>query len=135
MALGLDTRVVRRLQARIERVVEDGPWDDWNSCWFNRLYTRVVPSHAVELTAAYLDRSVSTALDRHQPKLANHERLQELAAVIHLCGSGAGDAYAQRGMRLADGQLCGDHEARDYVARVNTARHLFESLRAADAHP
>ena len=125
----------RRYCVRHHRVVEDGPWDDWNSCWFNRLYTRVVPSHAVELTAAYLDRSVSTALDRHQPKLANHERLQELAAVIHLCGSGAGDAYAQRGMRLADGQLCGDHEARDYVARMNTARHLFESLRAADAHP
>ena len=32
-------------------VVEDGPWHDLRSCWFNSVYTRVVPSHAVELTA------------------------------------------------------------------------------------
>ena len=31
-------------------VVEDGPWHDPRSCWFNALYMRVVPSHAVELT-------------------------------------------------------------------------------------
>src|SRR5208282_5008758 len=125
----------RRYCIRRHAVLEDGPWNDWKSCWFNGLYTRVVPSHAVELTAAYLDRSVSTALDRYHARLANHERLQELAAVIHLCGAGAGDAYAQRGMRLVEGQWCGDHEAREYVARVNAARHLFESLRAAGAHP
>ena len=27
-------------------VVEDGPWHDARSCWFNGLYTRVVPGHA-----------------------------------------------------------------------------------------
>jgi len=27
-------------------VVEDGPWHDLRSCWFNSLYFRVVPSHA-----------------------------------------------------------------------------------------
>src|SRR5437868_9082811 len=32
-------------------VVEDGPWDEPRSCWFNSLYMRVVPSHAVELTS------------------------------------------------------------------------------------
>ena len=35
-------------------VVEGGPWHDPRSCWFNALYMRVVPSHAVELTSAYL---------------------------------------------------------------------------------
>ena len=43
------------------RVVEDGPWHDPNSCWFNSLYSRVVPSHAIELTAALLDRRVASA--------------------------------------------------------------------------
>src|SRR5690606_5469457 len=39
-------------------VVEDGPWHDWRSCWFNALYSRVIPSHAIEMTSAYLDRRV-----------------------------------------------------------------------------
>ena len=39
-------------------VVEEGPWYAWRSCWFNELYFRVVPSHAIELTSAYLDRAV-----------------------------------------------------------------------------
>jgi Transglycosylase SLT domain len=121
----------RRYCIRRHAVVEDGPWKDWNSCWFNSLYTRVVPSHAVELTAAYLDRSVASALDRHPSVFATLERKQELAALIHLCGAGAGDAYVRRGMRFTVGQRCGDHDARDYVARVNMARRVFEAFRAA----
>ena len=48
------------------RVVEDGPWHAWRSCWFNALYTRVVPTNAVELTSAYLDMKVTRALVRHR---------------------------------------------------------------------
>jgi hypothetical protein len=113
---------------RRHRVVEEGPWDDWKSCWFNWLYSRVIPSHAVELTAAYLDRSVTVALEHHPTRYATHERKQELAALIHLCGAGSGDAYVRRGMRLAPGQRCGDHDAREYVARVDAARHAFAAL-------
>ena len=43
-------------------VVEDGPWHDPQSCWFNRFYQRVVPSHAIELTAAGLDLRVAQAM-------------------------------------------------------------------------
>ena len=46
-------------------VVEEGPWYAWRSCWFNELYFRVVPSHAIELTSAYLDRTVAATLARH----------------------------------------------------------------------
>ena len=102
----------RRYCIRDHAVAEDGPWDDWKSCWFNRLYTRVIPSHAVELTAAYLDRSVANILARHHLKFATLERKQELAAVIHLCGTGAGDTYVRRGLRLTEGERCGDHDAR-----------------------
>ena len=113
---------------RRHRVVEDGPWDDWKSCWFNWLYTRVIPSHAVELTSAYLDRSVTIALEHYPTRYATHEREQELAALIHLCGAGAGDAYVHRGMHLAPGQRCGDHDARDYLGRVDAARRTFAAL-------
>jgi hypothetical protein len=123
----------RRFCIQHHAVVEDGPWNDWDSCWFNRLYTRVIPSHAVELTAAYLDRSVANALEHNHVKSAPLERQQELAAVIHLCGAGAGDLYVRRGLKLAQGQRCGDHEARDYVARVAAMKRTFAIIeRAAD---
>ncbi len=121
-------REAKRLCIRGHRVVEDGPWNDWNSCWFNWLYMRVIPSHAVELTSAYLDRAVANVLDRHPVKAATLTRKQELAALIHLCGAGAGDLYARRGLRLGEGQRCGDHEARDYIARVNAQKRVFEEL-------
>jgi len=121
-------REARRLCIRRHQVVADGRWNDWNSCWFNWLYTRVIPSHAVELTSAYLDRAVASVLERHPVRGATLARKQELAALIHLCGAGAGDLYARRGLRLAEGQRCGDHEARDYIARVNAQQRIFEDL-------
>ncbi len=118
----------RRFCIHSHAVAEDGPWNDWKSCWFNRLYTRVIPSHAVELTSAYLDRSVASALERHHVKFATLEHKQELAAVIHLCGAGTGDAYVRRGLRLAAGERCGDHDARDYVARVDGMKRVFDTV-------
>jgi len=125
----------RRYCIRDHRVVEDGAWNDWDSCWFNRLYTRVIPSHAVELTAAYLDRAVARALGARRPPHVALERERQLAALIHLCGAGAGEAYVRRGMRLAEGERCGDHAARDYVERVNALTRVFENLAAADSTP
>ncbi len=121
----------RRYCIHHHAVAEDGPWNDWKSCWFNRLYTRVVPSHAVELTAAYLDRTVAGILERNHVKAATLERKQELAAVVHLCGVGAGDAYVRRGLRLEVGERCGDHAASDYVARVRAMKRIFESFEKA----
>lgn len=123
----------RRYCIHDHAVAQDGPWNDWKSCWFNRLYTRVVPSDAVELTAAYLDRSVAGVLQRHHLNFAAPEREHELAALIHLCGAGAGEAYARRGLRLLDGQRCGDHEARDYVARVRGMERIFENIERQSA--
>ncbi|MGH7277462.1 MAG: lytic transglycosylase domain-containing protein, partial [Candidatus Rokuibacteriota bacterium] len=98
-------------------VVEDGPWHDVRSCWFNALYTRVVPGHAVELTAALLDRRVTRTLERRRIVTATLQQKHDLAAVIHLCGARPGDAYARRGFRLTAGQRCGDHDVSDYLAK------------------
>jgi hypothetical protein len=118
----------RRYCIHDHRVVEDGPWHAWRSCWFNTLYTRVVPSHAVELTSAYLDRQVARTLQRHRLTNASLEQSQNLAAVIHLCGPGAGDAYARRGLRLRAGERCGDHDTARYLARVTAMRKVFACL-------
>ncbi len=109
-------------------VVEDGPWHDLRSCWFNALYTRVVPGHAVEMTAARLDRTVARTLERHRIATASLPQRQDLAAVIHLCGSGAGNAYARAKFRLRRGQRCGDHDVRRYLAEVNALKRQFTRL-------
>jgi len=121
----------RRLCIHEHRVVEDGPWHDLHSCWFNSFYIRVLPTHAVELTAAHLDRSVQRALERRRVAGATLKQKQDLAALIHLCGAGAGDVYVRRGFRLAPGQRCGDHDARQYLAQITALRRHFARLAAA----
>ena len=118
----------RRLCIRHHVVVDDGPWNDWQSCWFNSLYARVLPGNAVELTSAYLDRNVTLILERHRKTFEPLQLKQQLAAVIHLCGAGAGDDYARRGFQLGAGQRCGDHEVRAYLARIETMKAVFDRL-------
>jgi hypothetical protein len=118
----------KRYCVRDRAVVEDGPWHDLGSCWFNGLYVRVVPSHAIELTAAYLDRRVAATLARSRIATATLPQKQDLAAVIHLCGAGAGDAYARRGLRATAGQRCGDHDLRHYLARLNAMKRTFARI-------
>ncbi len=124
----------RRLCIRDHKVVEDGPWNDVHSCWFNSLYTRTVPSHAVELTAAYLARQVALIGQRYpqfRPALAQQ---QALATLTHLCGAGAGAAYAARGYRLIPGQRCGDHDAAAYLRSVVGLQGRFAALSQRRGH-
>jgi len=111
-------------------VVEDGPWYDPRSCWFNALYTRVVPGQAVEMTAALLDRTVARTLESNRIATASLQQRQDLATVIHLCGGGVGNTYARGGFRLRGGQRCGDHDVRRYLAHVNALKRLFARLAA-----
>jgi Transglycosylase SLT domain len=122
----------RRYCIRNHVVVEAGPWYDSRSCWFNSLYTRVVPTHAVELTSALLDRGVASTLGRQRIGPAALAQKQDLAAVIHLCGAGPGDGYARRGFRLAPDQRCGDHDVRGYLAQVNAMKRQFVRLAAVE---
>jgi hypothetical protein len=119
----------RRYCIHDHRVVADGPWHDWDSCWFNGLYTRVIPSHAVELAASNLDRRVREILSRKGITRATLRQQQELAIITHLCGAGAGAAHAARGLRLRPGQRCGTHDANAYVARVMGLMRTFAALR------
>jgi hypothetical protein len=77
------------------------------------------------MTAALLDRTVARTLRRNRLSSASLQQRQDLAAVIHLCGAGAGNSYANRGFRLRRGERCGDHDVRRYLARVNTLKRQF----------
>ena len=108
----------RQYCIRHHTVVEDG-------CWFNGLYTRVVPSHAIELTAVFLDSKVAAILARRPNGTANQQQKQELAAIIHLCGAASAKAFARRGFHLIAGERCGDHDVATYVAQVNAMKREF----------
>lgn len=107
-------------------VVEQGPWNNFNSCWFNSLYSRVIPGHAMEMTAALLDRYVTRLVaDRG----ATFEQKQELAAVIHLCGAGAGRNHVLRNFRLTPHQHCGAHDLRTYLLKISALTQQFALLK------
>jgi hypothetical protein len=122
----------KRLCIHDHVVVEEGPWYAWRSCWLNELYFRVLPSHAVEMTSAFLDRAVSEALARHRIAAATPAQKRELAALIHLCGTGWGDRHARRGLVLPPGARCGVHDAAAYLARIEEMKRVFAALAAED---
>ncbi len=68
----------------------------------------------------------------HRIRNATPVQKAELAAVIHLCGAGAGNDYVQRGFKLLTGQRCGDQQASVYVARIDAMQAEFVQLAAKD---
>jgi hypothetical protein len=111
--------------------VDDGAWYDPGSCWFNAFYVRVLPSHAVELTSAFLERRVAQTLARLRIANATLQQKQDLAAVIHLCGAATAEAYARGGFRPASGQRCGEHHLGAYLARLDALKRYFSLLSRA----
>ncbi len=114
------------------KVVEDGAWHNLKSCWFNSLYTRIVPSHAIELTSALLDRRVTQLLGTRRLQKTPLQQKQDLAAIIHLCGAGAGKAYRRRGPKLKPRQRCGDHDVRKYLTRIHSLQKRFKQPEARE---
>ncbi|HTQ76352.1 MAG TPA: hypothetical protein VMI74_18890 [Burkholderiales bacterium] len=112
-------------------VAEDGPWYDLGSCWFNGLYTRVLPSDAIEMTSALLHRRVAAVLARGPHARVALAQKQDLAAVIHLCGPARGEAFAGRGFRPASGERCGPQHLSSYLLQVDELKRRFAALAAS----
>jgi hypothetical protein len=115
----------RRLCIHDHQVAREGAWHDPRACWFNGLYFRTVPGHAIEMTSAMLHQAVVDTLVEQRATRATLEQKQRLAAVIHLCGRSRGAAFVQRGFRPSSGERCGDHEVARYLARVEVLTRLF----------
>mgnify|MGYP001343545521 CR=1 FL=1 len=123
----------KRYCVRDHVVIEAGRWHDFRACWFNGLYSRVIPSHAVELTSAFLQRKVTTTLERQGIRSATLRQKQDLAGVIHLCGAGGGASFARRGFTTGRGQRCGDHDVARYLARLRALQRLFAKIAVEQA--
>ncbi len=121
----------RKYCIRDHEIVSDGPWYDPESCWFNSLYTRTVPSHATEMTAAYLHHSVLDVLAGRAAKTTLAQK-QKLATVIHLCGPKRGEALVAHRFRVMPEERCGAHSLRRYLAQVDLLKKQFARLRRAD---
>jgi hypothetical protein len=121
----------RRYCIHDHEVATEDSWDDPRSCWFNTFYTRTLPSHAVELTAAYLHQSVVNILAAPRTVKASRVQKQKLAAVIHLCGLKRGETFAVRGFRLMPGELCGTHSLQRYLTQVDQLKKRFAQLAAS----
>ena len=99
-----------------------------NPCRFTWLYIRLLPSHAIELAAVYLDRNLESLFAARPTLTAKH--VQQLTAIIHLCGAAAAKTFAQRGFRLIPGERCGDQDVASYLVRVNAMRQVFMRIAA-----
>jgi hypothetical protein len=118
----------RKYCVRNHTVLTEGPWHDPSSCWFNSFYARILPSHAAELTAAYLHTSVVGALAARRIVKASLAQKQRLAAVIHLCGARRGETFAARGFRVNPGELCGAHSLQRYLTQIDAMKKRFAIL-------
>jgi hypothetical protein len=99
-------------------------------CGFNSFYVRVVPSHAIELAAVYLDRHVATVLAGAPDATASPRQKQDLAAFIHLCGAGRAWVFVRRRFQVMAGERCGDHPVAAYLTKVNAMKRQFVRLAA-----
>jgi hypothetical protein len=113
---------------RNHTVVTDGPWYDLRSCWFNNFYTRTLPSHSIEMTAAYLHHRVVDTLATRGTAKAKLDQKQKLAAVIHLCGLKRGETFATSGFRETAGERCGTHGLRRYLTQVDLMKQRFAQI-------
>ncbi len=105
-----------------------------SGCGLTSLYIRTIPSHSIELASIYLDRNVADVLARADNVKASASQRQDLAAFVHLCGTGPGTAFARRNFKMIANERCGDHLVAAYVAHVNAMKHQFQRLAAQDTN-
>jgi hypothetical protein len=99
-------------------------------CSATLLDSRVVPRYTTQLTAVFLDRKVEAILGHHRNMRISRQQREELAAVIHLCGTGPAKAFARHAFRLTPGERCGDHDVAAYVAQINAMKRKLLHLAA-----
>lgn len=121
-----------RFCIRDHRVIAAGAKGAASPCGPDGSYSRILPAHAVELTAIYLDRAVGRVLGERPGRSVSPSQRQDTAALVHLCGASVAKRFAQAGFRLAPGDRCGDHDPAAYLAQVNALTKRFRALAAAE---
>ncbi|MBU2511142.1 lytic transglycosylase domain-containing protein [bacterium] len=109
------------------KVALKGPFFKLNSCWFNGFYSRLWPSHAIEMTSARLHYYVEQILSEQGKKGIEVETKQKLASIIHLCGVGKGKRFVQREFRFSSVPTCGTHNTLKYYNRIRSVKKRYQT--------
>jgi hypothetical protein len=99
-------------------------------CWFNGLYSRFWPSHAIEMTSARLHYYVETTLNKTDRRGTSLLNQQQLAAVIHLCGVNKGESFARYQFDFKKLASCYDHRTFAYFNRIRQAMNQIQPISA-----
>ncbi len=108
------------------KVVKRTAWYDPSSCWFNWTYNRLLPSHAAEMTAAYLHVQVEKMAYGKPIALSTKH---DLAALSHLCGPGVAQMYLKQGFRFAKNTYCDAHDPQAYLKKIRGLMATFRQLK------
>ncbi len=100
------------------KVATAGPLSDFDSCWFNFLYTRLSPSHSIEVTSARLHYYIQQIINEHGQIDVPLRNKHQLGAVIHLCGVSNGKRFVERNFNFKAMPKCGSHDAALYYGRI-----------------
>ncbi|MBS1985038.1 MAG: transglycosylase SLT domain-containing protein [Bdellovibrionales bacterium] len=94
------------------------------------IFTRLSAQTSTQIAADYLDREIRNILSEGEIRRLGPERLDTLAAVIHLCGKQKGLVFARSNFAWSRVGSCGAHDPRRYVAQVNEYKGLFATFYA-----
>jgi len=110
------------------KVVQAGSILEFKKCWFNILYTRLCPSHSIEVTSARLNYLLKKILGQRGYVKTSDENKIKLAAVIHLCGEGKGKRFARKGFDFEAVSPCGTHSPRVYYGRIRIIMEAMQKM-------
>lgn len=100
------------------KVLKAGVFPQLDRCWFNFLYHRWLPSHATEMTAAYLHKTTSHLIERAGRQSLPLWQKQRVAAIVHLCGQKKAEAFLHRQMKVESMGFCGSHSVKRYIHQI-----------------
>jgi len=99
-----------------------------DTCFHDPILSRISPAESIELTAIYLDRKITAALEEEGVRKPSATKLLSLGAIIHLCGLGPAEGFIAKGFSLEPTERCGDHEPADYLAQVLALAKQFDAV-------
>ena len=124
--------LARTLCVKAGRVAKEGAWYDPEACKLTILYSRLLGSHSIEMTSAFLHFNVQKIVARLRRPVSLRDK-QKLAAVIHLCGPGKGPAFVRSKFNADALGTCGTQPVGSYVRLAMKYRAQFSQMAAAEA--
>lgn len=96
-------------------------------CFGNIFYSRLIPSHAIEMTAARLHYYTREILGRMANTLDRPSQ-QAVAISIHLCGVERARVLTRNHSTYNKSVTCGDHNLRRYIEKVRHLQRQFVAI-------